>query len=193
MILEKDASDAPCYLSSSEASAWASGFNAARDIFAPMLAEKERTEPGYRISEPDDGWRVHGSFSADEKAKLRPIAETLAMLDGNAFFGNEGSAGAEWYEQYLPEAHALYEGNGGDSGWAGEASFAKPEARALAAEAALAAERERIAASLDAQANALWERCETKRTDPPSIDEQADAAQAFALQKAAAAIRAEGE
>ncbi len=42
MILEKDASDAPCYLSSSEASAWASGFNAARDLFAPILAEKER-------------------------------------------------------------------------------------------------------------------------------------------------------
>jgi len=68
----------------------------------------------------------------------------------------------------------------------------KAEARALAAEAALAAERERIAASLDAQADALWERCETKRSEPPSIDEQADAAQAFALQKAAAAIRAEG-
>lgn len=44
MILEKDASDAPCYLSSSEASAWASGFNAARDLFAPILAEKEREE-----------------------------------------------------------------------------------------------------------------------------------------------------
>lgn len=68
-----------------------------------------------------------------------------------------------------------------------------PQARALAAEAALAAERERIAASLDAQADALWERCETKRSEPPSIDEQADAAQAFALQKAAAAIRAQGE
>ena len=97
-------------------------------LFAPILAEKERAEPGYRISEPDDGWRVHGSFSADEKAKLRPIAETLAMLDGNAFFGNEAHAGAEWYEQYLPEAHALYEGNGGDKGWAGEASFAKAAA-----------------------------------------------------------------
>ena len=67
------------------------------------------------------------------------------------------------------------------------------KARALAAEAALAAERGRIADGLQAQADALWERCETKRTDPPSIDEQADAAQAFALQKAAAAIRAQGE
>lgn len=62
-----------------------------------------------------------------------------------------------------------------------------------AAEAALAAERERIATNLDAQAGALWERCETKRSNPPSVDEQADAAQAFALQKAAAAIRAQGE
>lgn len=68
-----------------------------------------------------------------------------------------------------------------------------PESRALAAEAALAAERERIATNLDAQADALWERCETKRSNPPSVDEQADAAQAFALQKAAAAIRAQGE
>jgi hypothetical protein len=67
------------------------------------------------------------------------------------------------------------------------------EARALAAEAALAAERERIATNLDAKADALWERCETKRSNPPSVDEQADAAQAFALQKAAAAIRAQGE
>jgi hypothetical protein len=65
--------------------------------------------------------------------------------------------------------------------------------RALAAEAALATERERIATNLDAQADALWERCETKRSNPPSVDEQADAAQAFALQKAAAAIRAQGE
>ncbi|WP_038366480.1 hypothetical protein [Bosea sp. UNC402CLCol] len=60
-------------------------------------------------------------------------------------------------------------------------------------EAAIAAERERIAANLDAQADAQWERCETKRSNPPSADEQADAAQAFALQKAAAAIRAQGE
>lgn len=66
-------------------------------------------------------------------------------------------------------------------------------AKRLSAEAALAGERERIAAHLEAQANALWERCETKRTDPPSIDEQADAAQAFALQKAADAIRAQGK
>ena len=71
---------------------------------------------GYAIDEPEDGWRKADSFSANEKAKLRPIAETIAM---------QGSSSAEWYEQYLPEAHALYEANGGDDGWAGEASFAK--------------------------------------------------------------------
>jgi hypothetical protein len=42
MTGEKEANDAPCYLSASEASAWASGFNAAHDALAPILAEKER-------------------------------------------------------------------------------------------------------------------------------------------------------
>lgn len=77
----------------------------------------------YHIEKPDGGWKT--DFTAEEKAKLRPIAETLAMLDGNAFFGNEGRPGCEWYEGYLPQAHAVYESNGGDSGWAGEASFVK--------------------------------------------------------------------
>lgn len=56
------------------------------------------------------------------KEILRPIAETLAMLDGNAFFGMEGRSdiGTEWYEQYLPEAFCLFESNGGLNGWAGE-------------------------------------------------------------------------
>ena len=51
---------------------------------------------------------------------LRPIAETLAMLDGNAFFEME----VDHWKCYLPEAKALFEGNGGLNGWAGGASFA---------------------------------------------------------------------
>ncbi len=54
------------------------------------------------------------------------------MLDGNAMFGNtydrlvDGVVTTfEWYEMYLPNAHALYEGNGGNDGWAGETSFCK--------------------------------------------------------------------
>lgn len=78
----------------------------------------------YHVDKPEDGWKTD-HFTADEKRKLRPIAETLAMLDGNAFFGLEPNCWPEHYEQYLPEAHALYESNGGDKGWAGRASFAK--------------------------------------------------------------------
>lgn len=81
----------------------------------------------YRIPEPEGGWRT--AFTEAEKVKLRPVAETLAMLDGNAFFTVDIGDGTSWYEQYLPEAHALYEGNGGDNGWAGEASFAKQAPR----------------------------------------------------------------
>lgn len=77
----------------------------------------------YHITMPQGGWKTE--FTTEEKARLRPMAETLAMLDGNAFFTCDGGDGTEWYEQYLPEAHAVYESNGGDTGWAGEASFAK--------------------------------------------------------------------
>jgi hypothetical protein len=83
----------------------------------------------YDIPMPEGGWREVESFDQAEVEKLRPIAETLAMLSGNAFFGNtypdrEGKD-RQWYEMYLPQAHALYEANGGDAGWAGESSFAK--------------------------------------------------------------------
>ena len=63
-------------------------------------------------------------FTNKEKEILRPIAETLALLDGNAFFTMDNN-GKEWYEMYLPEANMIYQSNGGDYGWAGEASFAK--------------------------------------------------------------------
>lgn len=78
----------------------------------------------YNIQKPVDGWRKVASFTDAEKAYLRPIAETLAMLDGNAFFGMEHHD-REHYEGYLPEAYALFEANGGLTGWAGEASFVK--------------------------------------------------------------------
>jgi hypothetical protein len=66
-------------------------------------------------------------FTQVEKNKLRPIAETLAMLDGNAFFGMSVDDEGEdaWYEQYLPEAWRIYKANGGDKGWASEVSWIK--------------------------------------------------------------------
>lgn len=79
----------------------------------------------YHIRQPKEGWRSLDSFTENERAKLRPIAETLAMLDGNAFFGM-GDSERYWADQYLPEAAAIYESNGGDEGWAGDASFARP-------------------------------------------------------------------
>jgi len=83
-----------------------------------------REERPYSIIEPAGGWRKVDTFTDAERVKLRPIAETLAMLDGNAFF-TMGDGEHWWADQYLPEASALYEANGGDNGWAGEASFAK--------------------------------------------------------------------
>lgn len=66
-------------------------------------------------------------FTAQQKKLLRPIAEVLALLDGNAFFGMSVDDGGEdtWYEQYLPEAWAVYQGNGGGNGWASEVSWIK--------------------------------------------------------------------
>lgn len=77
------------------------------------------------ISEPKGGWRKPASFSADERQKLWPMAETLAMLDRNAFFVQDGKYQWDWVACYLTQAHALYEANGGDDGWAGEALFAR--------------------------------------------------------------------
>lgn len=102
---------------------------------ALLAAEKrgeERERWGgrpYSILEPKGGWRSKEQFSEVERRKLLPIAETLALLDGNAFF----TVGAEneWAFSYLPEADAIYQANGGDNGWAGEASFAKPFAAAI--------------------------------------------------------------
>ncbi len=65
-------------------------------------------------------------MDAETKEMLRPIAETFAMLDGNAFFGmNKRADEKDWYEQYLPEAFSLFESNGGVNGWAGEMGHVK--------------------------------------------------------------------
>lgn len=81
----------------------------------------ERDSPSYSISKPATGWRSVKSFTVEERRRLWPIAETLAMLDGNAFFVFSGKYQWGLVAQYLPEASALYEANGGDKGWAGEA------------------------------------------------------------------------
>lgn len=57
-------------------------------------------------------------FTEDEKELLRPIAETLAILDGNAFFQFSSTQYPKWYEQYLPEAYYLYTHCGGRSPYA---------------------------------------------------------------------------
>ncbi len=75
-------------------------------------------EANYKIERPEGGWKRN--FTEEEKRKLLPIAETLAMLDGNAFFTFDS-----WCDSYLPEAHAIYESNGGDTGWASECSWVK--------------------------------------------------------------------
>lgn len=68
---------------------------------------------------PEPGYR----YSDEEKEYLRPIAETLAMLDGNAFFGIEVEGYEHYEKDYLPEAFALFNANGGLHGGAGQASF----------------------------------------------------------------------
>lgn len=54
-------------------------------------------------------------FTEKEKIMLRPIAEVIAVLDGNGFFGMiRDAAGRDtWYEQYLPEAWLIYKSNPG--------------------------------------------------------------------------------
>ena len=66
-------------------------------------------------------------FSDKEKEMLRPIAEVLCLLDGNAFFGISCDENGEdiWYEQYLPAAYAIWKANGGKTGWASELSWIK--------------------------------------------------------------------
>lgn len=67
------------------------------------------------------------NFSAEDKRILRPVAEILAIMDGNAFFGMTKDANGEdtWYEQYLPEAYQIFKGQGGYKGWMMETSWAR--------------------------------------------------------------------
>lgn len=86
-----------------------------------MATEKILTEEPdstvYSVDRPEGGWRR--IFEDDEYAELlRPIAETIAMMDGNAFFTFE-----DHWKHYLPEADAVFRNNGGLEGWAGQASW----------------------------------------------------------------------
>ena len=71
----------------------------------------------YVIDRPDGGWRRR--FTDEDLRKLRPIAETCAMLDGNAFF----KLSDDLWKNYLQEADAIYRSNGGDLGHAGGVSW----------------------------------------------------------------------
>ena len=62
-------------------------------------------EHKYSVHRLDGGWRR--VFPPDYVEILQPIAETLAMLDGNAFFG----PGWDSWINYLPEADAVYRAN----------------------------------------------------------------------------------
>ena len=78
--------------------------------------EQGPMETSYKVQRPSGGWKRN--FNEQERAKLLPIAETLAMMDGNAFFSIDNVI-----DGYLPEAHAIYESNGGDTGWASHCSW----------------------------------------------------------------------
>lgn len=72
----------------------------------------------YEITCPEGGWRRQ--FDDEYAELLRPIAETIAMLDGNAFFSFK-----DHWKNYLPEADAVLRSNGGLEGWAGLCSWIK--------------------------------------------------------------------
>lgn len=82
---------------------------------------------GYFVHRPPSGWAKAEDIPEAEITYLRPIAETLAMMDGNAFFGTtKDDAGDDtWFRCYLPEAKAIFDANGGLDGWAGTASFVR--------------------------------------------------------------------
>jgi len=84
-----------------------------------MVDKNEPLNFGYSITITQDD--LNHIFTEDEKRYLRPIAETIAMLDGNAFF----EMSETFWESYLPEARALFNDNGGIFGYAGTASWVK--------------------------------------------------------------------
>ena len=66
-------------------------------------------------------------FTAQEKRMLRPIAETIAIMDGNAFFGlqKDDNGNDTWYEQYLVEAWMVASYENKINGWVKERSWVK--------------------------------------------------------------------
>lgn len=102
----------------------------ARAAYADWKAGEPGRQPAGRVfvvDVPEGGFRTKESFDVEESRRLRPIAETLAMLDGNAFFGMDVDADGDdvHYRNYLPEAAALLEANGG---WGSLASFIRKDA-----------------------------------------------------------------
>jgi hypothetical protein len=98
---------------------------AATAAYEEWVAEMEGvSEVSYSIAAPKGGFRAANSFTDEEKKRLRPVAEVLAMMDGNAFFGatTDDNGDDTFYEQYLPEAAALADANGG---WFNMASFVR--------------------------------------------------------------------
>jgi hypothetical protein len=91
-----------------------------------MSSSLTNADPGthmkYEIDLPVD---CRTEFTAREKQLLRPIAETLALLDGNAWFDIPGPDGGEFYEMYLSGAWEVFHSNGGETGAAGDASWVK--------------------------------------------------------------------
>lgn len=74
---------------------------------------------GYTVNAPSDHvFKKIADFTTEERDYLWPIAEVLAMLDGNAFLTEKAII-----ESYLPEAHYLFESNGGMTGWSSELSW----------------------------------------------------------------------
>jgi hypothetical protein len=66
-------------------------------------------------------------FTAEEKRILRPIAEVIAIMDGNAFFGlqKDDNGNDTWYEQYLVEAWMIASHKNKINGWVCETSWVK--------------------------------------------------------------------
>jgi hypothetical protein len=62
-------------------------------------------EHNYICNQLDGGWRR--VFPPDYIEVLKPISETLAMLDGNCWYFPDNPS---WI-QYLPEADAVYRAN----------------------------------------------------------------------------------
>lgn len=101
-----------------------------KDVVAYGSGEVYYTgDMSYGIHKPINGWPELCDITEEEKIYLRPIAEVLALLDGNAFFGayheDEDGVTRDHWEQYLPEAKILCDSNGGIFGATGTASFMK--------------------------------------------------------------------